>query len=117
MTDEVGESSPSELLALSIADAISDAGAAIQLRIHVATSKGRSRIKGVSSRGIELDVAAPPLEGRANREVVTVICKELGLKPAQVEVIHGDHSRSKVLRIVNVGRSQIEDALKASLER
>jgi uncharacterized protein YggU (UPF0235/DUF167 family) len=47
-------------------------------------------------------VTAPPVDGRANDALCTLIAKRLGLAPSRVRVARGHASRDKFLRIEGV---------------
>ena len=63
-------------------------------------------------RTIGCAIAAPPLEGRANRAVVALIAGVFGVKKGQVEVVNGATSTQK--RVLVRGRSV--DEVRAALE-
>ncbi len=100
-----------------IAKALFEEDDSIRLKIHVATNKGRSRFKVPTSRGIEVDVAAPAVEGRANREVMSLISKTLEVKVAQIEIAGGEHSRNKVVKISQANKEKIVAALLKAIKR
>ena len=87
------------------------------MKIHVATSKGRSRIKGFSSRGVEVDIAAPAVEGRANDEVLALLRKVFGARSSQIEITSGHHSRDKVIQLSGLNKEQVERTLINPIER
>lgn len=44
-------------------------------------------------------VNARPVDGEANRAVLTAVAKAFGLRPRHVEVVGGATSRTKVIRL------------------
>ena len=44
-------------------------------------------------------VKAPPIDGKANRELVTLIARHFGVRKAQVSIKHGASGRLKLVRI------------------
>jgi uncharacterized protein (TIGR00251 family) len=56
-------------------------------------------------------VTAPPLEGRANKALARFIAKQLNISSSRVEIIAGQHSREKLLRIAGISREAAEQAL------
>jgi len=44
---------------------------------------------------------SPPVEGRANRELVEVLAKHFGVTKDSVRILRGKKSRTKVIEIVN----------------
>ncbi|MDA8027242.1 MAG: DUF167 domain-containing protein [Actinomycetota bacterium] len=99
-----------------IKEAITDTENYVHMKIHVATSKGKSRLKAMSTRGIEVDIAAPAVDGRANRAVISLFSEVFGVKSARIEIASGEHSRSKVVAIDGTSKDQAERALRTALK-
>jgi uncharacterized protein len=68
----------------------------ITVRVHPRASRTKVAWKdGV----LELWVHAPPSEGRANKAVVELVAKELGVPVAHVSLRSGERSRTKVIEV------------------
>lgn len=50
-------------------------------------------------RVLKLKIAAPPVEGKANKEIVLFLAKTLGLPKSAVELLHGTSGRIKLVEI------------------
>ena len=50
-------------------------------------------------RVLKLKIAAPPVEGKANKEIVLFLSKALGIPKTSVEVVHGTSGRIKLVEI------------------
>lgn len=50
-------------------------------------------------RVLKLKIAAPPVEGKANKEIVLFLAKALGIPRSAVEVVHGTSGRIKLVEI------------------
>lgn len=74
---------------------IVDDGAIVSVR--VTPGARRTEVLDRSGDVLRIKVAAPPVEGRANTEVVRVVAELLGVRPSRVSVISGDHARDKAL--------------------
>ena len=48
---------------------------------------------------VRVRVTAPPERGKANREVVKLLARELGIAPTALEIVRGAQSRRKAVRI------------------
>jgi len=56
-------------------------------------------------------VTAPPVRGKANRRVVLLVAKHLGVKRSQVEIVSGHSSRRKTVRIDGVNSDEVRRIL------
>ncbi|MBR5889812.1 MAG: DUF167 domain-containing protein [Akkermansia sp.] len=50
-------------------------------------------------RVLKVKIAAPPVEGKANKEIVLFLARTLGLPKTAVEVVHGTSGRIKLVEI------------------
>lgn len=50
-------------------------------------------------RVLKLRIAAPPVEGKANKEIVLFLAKTLGIPKSAVELVHGTSGRIKLAEI------------------
>jgi uncharacterized protein (TIGR00251 family) len=70
---------------------------------------------GATERALEVAIAAPPVEGRANEELVRVLSKALGLKKKDVVVVAGDTGKSKIVEIDGLDAAALDARLAAVL--
>ncbi len=50
-------------------------------------------------RVLRVKIAAPPVEGKANKEITSFIAKTLGLPKSAVELLHGSTGRIKLIQV------------------
>lgn len=53
----------------------------------------------LAGRVMRLKIAAPPVEGRANRETLAFAARLLGLRPSEVALLRGASSRLKWIEV------------------
>lgn len=75
---------------------------------------GRSGFAGLRDGALLVRLAAAPVDGAANDELVALVARALHLPKRDVAIISGERSRSKRLRIANIDRAT---ALAALLEK
>ena len=73
-----------------------------QLACKVTPRSGKDQVMGVQvasdgSREVALRVTAPPDKGKANKAVVKLLAKELGVPKSGVQVARGETSHHKLL--------------------
>lgn len=62
----------------------------------------QSEVTGVAGGRLRVRLAAPPVEGRANAELVRFLARELGVSRGAVTVAAGARSRRKQVRLAGV---------------
>ena len=86
-----------------------DGGVTIKVRVQPRAS--RTEIIGEHAGAIKLRVAAPPVDGKANEECRRYLAKLLKVGATSVEIISGDSSRDKVIRVSNISARRVLEAL------
>ena len=84
---------------------------AVTIRIKVQPRAPRTEIVGEHAGAIKLRVAAPPVDGKANEECRRFLAKLFGVSATSVEIISGDSSRDKVIRISSISAQRVLEAL------
>jgi uncharacterized protein (TIGR00251 family) len=59
----------------------------------------RNEIMGMDVGILKIKVTAPPVEGMANRAVIELVSKELKIPKKDIEIISGDKSKNKRIRV------------------
>lgn len=60
---------------------------------------------------LQARVAAPPVDGRANKALCKLIAKAAGVAPSRVGVVRGEKARDKVVRVEGVDAEALRAAL------
>jgi hypothetical protein len=74
-------------------------GDALVLTLHVQPGAKRTEIAGTHGEALKIRVKAPPVEGKANTELLRYLAAVFGVPLRQITLVHGDSSRHKVLRV------------------
>ena len=81
---------------------------AITFKAHVTPRASRSEITGERDGTLRVRVAAPPVKGAANAELVRTVARALNAPLSAVEIISGHTSKTKLVRVVGVRRTVLE---------
>lgn len=65
------------------------------IKIHVVPNSSKTQVIGEHGDRLKVKIKAPPVDGKANAEVIEFFSKFFGLKKNQVEIIVGETSKSK----------------------
>ena len=71
----------------------------VTFRVRVVPRASRSQIVGELDGALRIRLAAPPVDGAANEELIRTLARSLGLPRAAVEIESGHSSRLKRVRI------------------
>jgi uncharacterized protein (TIGR00251 family) len=69
------------------------------LTVHVQPKATRTACVGIHGDALKIRIAAPPIAGAANRELVRYLADELSLPTAAVHIESGENSRHKRVRL------------------
>jgi uncharacterized protein (TIGR00251 family) len=86
-------------------------GDARLIEVRVVPRAGRSAIAGLRDGALLVRLAAAPVDGAANTELIAVLAAALRLSRNEVTIVSGDRSRSKRVRIAGLTRSEVLAAL------
>jgi len=76
----------------------------------------RSAIVGRLGEAWKLDLAAPPVEGKANEECVRFLAELAGVARSRVRIISGASSRTKVVEIAGVEQEALTSRMHAAVD-
>ena len=75
-------------------------GDALVLALHVQPGSKRTEVAGTFGDALKVRLAAPPVDGRANAELVRWIADAFGVPKRNVTLLLGTASRNKTVRVV-----------------
>ena len=78
---------------------VSAGSVAIVLTLHVQPGAKRTEVAGRHGDALKVRLAAPPVDGKANAELLRYLAFAFGVPLRNVTLVRGDASRQKVVRI------------------
>ena len=88
-----------------------DDDSTIMITVRVIPRSSRSEIVGEIDGVVKVRLSSPPVDGAANAELIQLISKKLGVSKSAVEIITGETSKTKRLRISGVTGQKLRDRL------
>ena len=73
-------------------------GYLLSLRVEPRSSK--SEIIGIHGERLKIKIKSPPVDGKANKEVIAFLADKLNVKKADISIVSGKSSRYKVVKII-----------------
>jgi uncharacterized protein (TIGR00251 family) len=71
----------------------------VTFAVRIVPRASRSEIVGEHDGALRIRIAAPPVEGAANRELTRLLAKQFKVPQTSVEIISGTSSKHKTIRI------------------
>ena len=84
---------------------------AVRVRVRVQPRASRTEIVGEHDGALKVRIAAPPVDGAANGELIRYLAKTLGIARSRVRVLGGGTGRTKVIEIDEMDAPVVRRAL------
>lgn len=96
---------------------ITDVPGGVVIAVRVIPRAGRSGLAGTRDDALLVRLAAAPVDGAANAELVEVLAAAFAVPRRQVTLVGGERARQKRLRIEGLTRAQAEAVVAAAASR
>jgi len=87
--------------------------ARVTVKVHPRAK--RSALTGRCGDAWKLDLAAPPVDGKANEACVRFFAQLAGVPRARVQIVMGASGRMKVVEVEGVAQEELERRMLAAL--
>jgi uncharacterized protein (TIGR00251 family) len=77
------------------------------INVRVVPRSSRNQIIGVEDGVFKIKLTAPPVDGKANKALREFLAGRLGLAKGSVEIISGEKSRQKLVRIHGLSLKEV----------
>lgn len=88
------------------------ANGAVSFAIRVIPRASLSEIAGEHDGAVKVRLAAPPVDGAANAELIKLLAKRFGVAKSDVAIVAGETSKNKRVKISNITRADFEEVMK-----
>lgn len=85
---------------------------AVLFDVRVVPRSSKSEIVGAHDGALKVRLRSPPVDGAANAELIKLLAKSFGVAKSDVEIINGETSKNKRIKIKNLSQSKIREVLK-----
>lgn len=72
------------------------------ISLYVQPQAAKSEIIGTYNGALKMKIKAPPVDGKANAEIIRYLSEKLGLAKNKIEILKGDKSKNKKVLVYNV---------------
>ncbi len=81
----------------------------LKVRVKAVPGASRDSFAGMLGDRVKVRISAPPEGGKANRAIIKLFAKSLGIKAAQVSIISGATNPEKIIEIIGVDPDSFSD--------
>ena len=86
----------------------SEDGRGLTFTVRVVPRASRSEITGEQNGSLRVRIAAPPVAGAANQELIKLLAKTFKLPQKAVEIVAGAASKNKMVRIQGADATRLQ---------
>jgi uncharacterized protein (TIGR00251 family) len=83
----------------------------LSFAVRVVPRASRSEITGEQNGALRVRIAAPPVEGAANQELIKLLAKTFKLPQKAVEIVSGAASKNKIVRIQGADATRLRQVV------
>ena len=83
----------------------------VKFSVQVKPNSRKTELIVETDGTLRMNVAAPPSNGKANREIVRWLAKRLRRPSSEVRLIGGLHSRTKIIAVLNIKSDELKKSL------
>lgn len=81
----------------------------ITFSVRVVPRASRSEIVGLHDGALKIRIAAPPVDGAANAELIKLLARTFKLSKSEITIIGGETSKKKRIKIRNLSESKFRE--------
>jgi uncharacterized protein (TIGR00251 family) len=87
------------------------------MAVHVTPRGRKNELVAILPDGtLKVRLTAPPVEGAANKALLELLAKVLGVRVSALEIIGGEKGRDKIVSVVDMDAPVVEEKVKKFLE-
>jgi uncharacterized protein (TIGR00251 family) len=83
----------------------------VRIPVRAQPRASRSEIVGEYDGALKIRIAAPPVEGEANRELIRFLARTIGVPQSSVEITSGASGKTKIVQVDGVALADVRRAL------
>src|SRR5262245_51137976 len=84
---------------------------AISFAVRVQPRASKSGVVGEHGGALKIRLAAPPVDGEANEELVRLLAKLFDAPRQRIAILSGQTSRNKIVRVSGISVEEVEKVL------
>lgn len=89
-----------------------ETGEGVRFEVWAKPRAKKSRLAGERGHAIEVSLAAPPVDGAANEELVRVLASVLDVPKRAVAIVRGETSQRKLVEVRGISAAEARERLR-----
>ncbi|HTY26192.1 MAG TPA: DUF167 domain-containing protein [Desulfomonilaceae bacterium] len=81
------------------------------IKVKVTPNSSKNALTQPVGDRLGIKLTSPPVEGKANKQLIKFLAKKLGVPPSSIMVLHGQTSREKVLFVMGMDRADVREKI------
>ena len=86
----------------------------VRFAVYAQPRASRTEVVGLHGEALRVRLAAPPVEGEANAELLSFLAKKLGVSKSALRIVKGERGRHKLVEVRGLDPKQIAKRLDPS---
>lgn len=78
----------------------------IIIKAKIVSDSSKNKIIGAYNDALKIAIAAPPVEGKANKKCIAYLAKYFDVAKSKIEIISGKNSKNKLIKIYNISQKE-----------
>ena len=79
----------------------------VKVTVRVYPNAARNELLGSIDHVMQVRVSAPPVKGKANKELIAFLSQLLDVNKSQISIVKGQTARNKVIAIQGLSQEEI----------
>lgn len=72
------------------------------VELHVVPGSKKTQVSGLHDNRLKIKISSPPVEGKANAEIIEFFARLFDIPKRQVEIVRGELGRSKTIALTGI---------------
>lgn len=82
-----------------------------RIKFRIIPNARKTELAGEYANAVKIKLSAPPIEGKANAELIKYLSKSLGVSKSSITFVSGETSKDKMLEIPNFDMKTVIEKL------
>ena len=79
----------------------------VKVTVRVYPNAARNELMGFIDRAVQVRISAPPVKGKANKELIAFLSQLLDVNKSRISIVKGQTARNKVIAIQGLSQEEI----------